>query len=566
MSKQKTLWYRFGMDEKELLEDINTEFEYLKSVRAKYEDDWKDAANYVRASLYDWTNANVRPERPDRYTSRPAHFMNTLVSGLLGYTISPNITWLKLSLEQMEWLRYAGVKDWLEQAEKAFYSAVNRSNLYSEAPGFLRDAATYGHGVMLIDEDLNEQRIRYSTRPTPEIYLDVNEFDEVDTVYRNFSMTVRNMVSFFGEENCHKEVREKFKERDRKNDTINVLHAVYPRKDADPQRKDIKAAPWASMYIDLDNKHLIEESGYWENPYATFPWERIPGVAYGDSPSQQALCDILLLNRAEEARLKVAQLSAEPPMNVSSKMRGNESVVPGGFNYYEKPDEIMTPINTGANFPITINVTQDIEGRIRDWFHVDFFLMLQSQDRQKTATEVVELQGEKAAVLSSLIVNLNNALASLVRRTFNILYRQGKIPKPPAVLQGTGAQIKIDFVGPLAQAQKKYHQAGGVSQSLALVGPVLQLFPETRDYINGDRLAVEILDANGFPQGALREEEEVKGIRDARAQIAQEQQQQAMAMQQQQGIMQNFNKLNEPVKQGSALAEVGKQLAGGVQR
>ena len=47
--------------------------------------------------------------------------------------------------------------------------------------------------------------------------------------------------------------------------------------------------------------------------------------------------------------------------------------------------------------------------------------------------------------------------------------------------------------------------------------------------------------------------------------MAAEQQQQAMAMQQQQNMIQNYDKLNEPVKQGSALAEVNKQMAGGMQ-
>ena len=554
------------MDEKLLLEDIKIELEYLKEQRAEFEGDWKDTANYVRASLYNWNVGGKKPGRPDRYTSRPAHYLSTLVSGLLGYTISPNITWLKLSLEQMDWMRYSGVKDWLEQAEKALYAAINRSNLYSEAPIFLRDAATYGHSALLIDEDVGEQRIRYSTRPTPEVYLDVNEFDEVDTVYRLFSMTVRTMISFFGEDNCHSEIKTKFASTGSRNDSITILHAVYPRKEATGESLDIKKSPWASVYVDMDNDHVIEESGYWENPYATFAWERISRTGYGDGPALNALPDILLLNKAEEARIRLAQLSAEPPMNVPSKMKGSENVVPGGFNYYDKADEVLSPINTGMNFPITISVTQDIENRIRDWFHVDFFLMLQQQTQQKTATEVMELQGEKAAVLSSIIVNLNNALASIVRRTFNILYRQGKIPNPPDVLQGSGAQIKIDFVGPLAQAQKKYHQAGGIAQSMALVSPVIQLFPESRDYIDGDRLAVEILDANGFPQSALREDEEVKGIRDARAQMAAQQQQQAIAMQQQQNMMQNYDKLNEPVRQGSALAEVNKQAAGGIQR
>jgi hypothetical protein len=244
-------------------------------------------------------------------------------------------------------------------------------------------------------------------------------------------------------------------------------------------------------------------------------------------------------------------------------MRGSESVIPGGYNYFKQADQQIQPINTGANYPITIQVVDGFQKRIRNWFHVDFFLMLMQQAAgNKTATEVVALQGEQAAILSPLIVNQSAALSAIIKRTFNILYRQGKIPEPPAALAGSGAELKIEFVGPLAQAQKRYHQAGGIAQSLSLAQPVLGLFPQSGDLIDGDELIKSILDNNGFPQTALREDKDVEEIRAARAAQAQAQQDQAVKLQQQQMLLQNYNKLNQPTQGGSPLAELDSQRAG----
>ena len=82
-------------------------------------------------------------------------------------------------------------------------------------------------------------------------------------------------------------------------------------------------------------------------------------------------------------------------MNVPRTMKGSENVVPGGFNYYDKSDQLMSPIQTGCKFPISLQVTESMENHIGTGFMLIFFLTLQQQQRQLTATEVMELQGEK---------------------------------------------------------------------------------------------------------------------------------------------------------------------------
>ena len=550
-------------DSKELLDDIKGLFDILKDKRSMHEAEWQDVCTYIGSNVFDWDENKAEIKRPKRHTGRPSEYLKKLVSGLMGYTISPNVTWLKLSLNNTEMLEYAGVKDWLELSEKALYEEFNRNNLYSQVSLFISNAASFGHGVMLIDEK-KENSIRFLTIAEPEIYIAENEYGDIDTVFRYFSMTVKNIIARFGEENVSEQIKNDAKDIKGKNKEIKILHAVLPRDDYDESKLDGKNMEFASYYIDMDNNTILEESGYYELPYSVFVWEKETSSAYGGSPAREAIPDMRLLNKVEEARLKLAQLVSEPPMNVPDSMRGFESVVPAGYNYYERPDMIMTPINIGANFPITLETIQDIESRLRDKFHVDFMLMLQAQTAQKTATEVIELQGEKSALLSSLIVNQNKALSEIVIRTLNIMYRQGRFPEPPNILNGSDAVLNVDFVGPLAQAQKRYHQTGGVQTSLAISQPIIQMNPEVLDYIDTDKLLKNVLNTNGFPQSAIREDDEVEKIRQQRAEAQMQAMQAQMQMQAQSNITNNFDKLNEPVKEGSPIQELSEQLTGGL--
>jgi hypothetical protein len=211
-------------------------------------------------------------------------------------------------------------------------------------------------------------------------------------------------------------------------------------------------------------------------------------------------------------------------------------------------------------------VTDSIEARIRDWFNVDFFLMLQHQGagrNQMTATEVMGLQGEKAAVLSDLVVNLNGALSRIIQRSFNILWRQGKIPPPPDVIAREGAKLKVDFIGPLAQAQKRHHETGGLAQGLQVAGAIAQLAPAALDVVDFDEAMKNGLEGAGTSQLVIREDEDIEKIRQARAQAEAQARQQAMAMERQKNVLGNFNKLNEPLKPGTALAAMGDQAGGG---
>lgn len=549
--------------DEEKIKDALTRLGEMDRERDKFLPRWREAQRYVAPAVYDWHNLEAIPQIPDRYSSAPCEYLSTLVSGLTGYSISPNIVWFKLSLENHRLLNFYGVKDWLEQVEEVMNAEFNRSNLYKQISAFVEDAATIGHGVMLCDEDAADGRLRFTTMRPNEIYLDCNEHGEIDTVYRRYLMTVRNTVSFFGEDNVADNVREAYGERTRWNEKIEVLYAAFPREGRDGKRMDAKNKPVAVYHIDLTNRKLMDESGYDENPFSVFLWQQIPGTPYSYSPAMCAMPDIKALNVMRKTSLQICQTSAEPPMRVSATVR-RINLIPRGFTYLNSPDEVVEPIRTGENYPVTLQILEDVKQEVKNWFQVDFFLMLQQKQGKMTATEVMELQGEKSAVLSNLVVSLNSALSKIISRSFNLLARSDRLPPPPQSLEGQAeAAMKVDFIGPLAQAQKKYHTLGGIAQALQLAVPIMQAFPNSGDFIDGDALMKRAMEGNGMPQAVIREDDDVQDLRERRAQAEQAAQQQAAQQAMTQELMRNADKMGRRAQSGSPLDELNRQLAGG---
>ena len=555
--------YSVSMENEELIKDLKTRWQQLKDDRAKFEGDWTDAQTYADNRVLDWGNVGEVPTQPKRFTSKPLEYNRTLVAGIQGYAISPSLVWFKLGMENSELLKEYGVKDWLEKCESEMLSMFNRSNFYREVNPAIKDSTCIGHGVIFIDEDIEKARLRFTHFPANQIYLDVNSYGEVDTCFRWYADKLRNIIDFFGKDNVSESMKRDYEEPSHWNDKHEILMCVYPRKEFNSKFKDSKNMPFACVYIDLKESYVLLESGYNEFPFAVFEWEPISGFAYSSSPAQDALPDIKALNIIKRSSLMIAQQSAEPSIIATEDVRDID-LSPRGVTYLPTKDSILQAARIGENYPITLQELSNYEQAVKDWFYVDYFLALQEKAGKMTATEVMELQGEKAATLSTFIVSLNDFLNTVITRSFNLLLRAGLMPEVPYALMKQKAIIKIDFTGPLAQNQKKYHQMGGTMQALSAIGPIIQMFPAAGDFIDGDELMKSTSEGMGLPQNIIREDEDVKKIREERVKQQQEQaaQQQQMAMAQ--SLMQNANKMNEAAQEGSMLDGINKQLQGGM--
>jgi hypothetical protein len=136
--------------------------------------------------------------------------------------------------------------------------------------------------------------------------------------------------------------------------------------------------------------------------------------------------------------------------------------------------------------------------------------MFAHQERAMTATEVVGRQGEKAAILGNMVGRLTGELLdAVIEGAYEIEYRAGRLAEVPESLQDE-AGIEIEYLGPLAVAQKKLFQSKGLTHALEEIAPIIELKPETGENIDWDYLVRYAYEVAGAPIKGLIDEDVLK--------------------------------------------------------
>jgi hypothetical protein len=537
---------------------------YLKELREPWQKLWKELAPYVLPRRANFDNTGEEAKTIDNQNNDPTPVIanQTLADGLQGYTVSRTIKWFKILLQDREMMKSPGVADWLELVEHVVYALFNRTNFYDVMSEFFQDGGSIGTPTIYTQDDVSKGSITFTAVHPGEMYIAENDEGKVDTHVRRRWMTGKALLNRFGKENINHTMLETIDKTPFKKH--EVYHFCFPL----DQRKMMGVEdltlqfPIASIYIDVANKHCLSISGYYETPFHTWRWRKNSGETYARSPAIDSRSDILTINQIKKTLLMVSQLSAQPPFNVPEDMKGLERIVPNGYNYYSNNQKIE-PISLGQNYPIGKDQWNDLVLTINKRFYVDFFLMLQHLEKSMTAREVIERQGEKAAILGTVVGRLNSeCLDPLLRRVINIAFRKGWLPPPPPALLRGGGELEFDFLGPLAQIQKSYYQSQGVTKGFSAVAPIIQLKPETLDIFDMDQLVRETAESFGMPQSIIREEPEIKKLRILRAEQQQKMSEEAQRQEMTKEVMKNYSQLNEEPKEGSAIDALNQFITG----
>jgi hypothetical protein len=122
-----------------------------------------------------------------------------------------------------------------------------------------------------------------------------------------------------------------------------------------------------------------------------------------------------------------------------------------------------------------------------------------------------------------------------------------------------GKNIEIDFIGPLAEAQKRIFKSRGINTLMETILPWAQIDQEILDNIDRDALIQEIGAANSVSPKIVNSQEKVDAIRAKR-----KQEQMAMAAAQMATeAAKAVPSLNQPVQAGSPLEAMDKAASEG---
>lgn len=551
--------------ENELVRDLMKRYSQLKRIRSPYEDVWEECTEYVlpRRSNLSFDSTPYPEIGTKIYNGTPQEALEMQSNGLQGYLVSPSMPWFKLMFTNQEVMRMGVARKWLQEAEAIIYDLFQRSNFYETMSEVFDDGATVGTASIYCEEDdVVPQTINFRAPHFKQIFVDDNRWGRVDTVFNKMPLTGREAIAMFGEEIFDSATRKRFKENPY--EIAYFIHAVLPREERETTARDRMNMPFASFYIYEDKQLLVDEGGYLTMPYIVWRWRTNTGETYGSSPTMRALPDIKRLNQISKTILQAGHRYVEPPVAYPAEMIGTLDLRPRGMNPYEDPNRIPFPINTMGSFPIARDIEAAIEEHVRAHFHADFFLLMSQQlGHNMTATQVVEMQGEKAAVLGTITGRINNELlAPTIRRVFSIAQFNNWLPELPQQLQSMQAQLQVEFIGPLVQAQKRFHQTQGINSFLSQVIPLVEVSPPILDNIDMDEMVRHMHHTSGAPQEVIVDQREVEKLRQQRAQQQQQMQQMQLSEAKLRNAAEVFQKTKEKAEAGTIGELVEAQYAG----
>ncbi|WP_276175751.1 portal protein [Klebsiella pneumoniae] len=556
-----------------LKEQLQKQQAQLTNDRSSFDPHWRELSDFInpRGSRFLVTDVNRDDRRNTKIVDPTATLAaRTLSSGMMSGITSPARPWFKLATPDPDMMDYGPVKLWLEVVQRRMNEVFNKSNIYQSLPLLYASLGNYSTGAMAVLED-DSDVIRTMMFPIGSYYMANSARGSVDTCFRKFSMTVRQLVMEFGLNNVSDSVKGMWDSGNYES-WIEVIHAVYPNIDRDTAKLNSKNKPVKSVYYEVggDSDKLLRESGFDEFPIMAPRWEVNGEDVYGSScPGMIALGQVKALQLEQKRKSQLIDKATNPPMVGPSSLRNQRvSLLPGDITYIDqvtgqdglKPAYLVNP-NTTADLLADIQDTRQI---INSAYFVDLFMMLQNINTRSMPVEaVIEMKEEKLLMLGPVLERLNDeCLNPLIDRTFSIMARKNLLPPPPDVLQGM--PLRIEYISVMAQAQKSIGLSS-LSSTVGFIGQLAQAKPEALDKLNVDQAIDAFAEMSGVSPTVIVPQEQVEQVREQRAQQQQQQQMVAMGMAAAQGAKTLSEAQTEDPSVLTALSNAAGAPAGGQQ-
>jgi len=501
----------------------------LRAERATWLPDYRDLVDYVAplSGRFFYTDANKgnKVQRQKKvYDTTAKRSLTVLSAGLMAGMTSPARPWFRLALSDRVLMERHDVKTWLQDVTDQMREVFSRSNTYRALHQMYYELGAFGTAASVVMPDFDNV-IHLYPLTIGEYCLATNEKGIVNTLYREFNMTVGQMVSQFGKDNCSMQVQQQY-DRGNLDQWVPVHHVIEPRLGRDITKLDNRNMKFKSVYYELggqvDPNKLLSESGYKRFRALAARWNVTGNDVYGTGPGHDALPDIRQLQFEQLRKGQAIDYQVQPPLAVPASLReAGINRLPGGVQFVDSvgpENTIRSMFEVNLNLQHLMESIYDVRSRIKSNFYEDLFLMLANDTRSGiTATEVAERHEEKLLMLGPVLERLHNELLDpLIDSTFEALSEAGALPPIPDALRGM--DINVEYVSVLAQAQRAVGLAS-YDRAIATVGAIAGATqdPTVWDKLDTDQIIDEYTDALGLPPRTVRSDEQVAAMRAERA-------------------------------------------------
>lgn len=453
------------------------------------------------------------------YDSTAIHSCDLLASSLQG---AFSTSWFALRFVEDDLNEVAEAREWLDEATKKMYIALQRSNAHTETQELFLDLVAFGTGCMLIEEqDLKNSMfngLRFKSYAVEEYVIDENAEGFVDTVIREAIYTPRQAIQRYGDA-VGAEVTKMIQTNDKRK--IKYLHATFPAKEFDGKIQD--KFPVASIIVDRNNAKIIKVSGDYDFPYVVPRWSKTASEKWGWGRGEIALPEAKTLNKTKELNLKSLAKDIDPPLAVADSME-KLNLSPGHQNpmRVDLVERGWKPLMTGSRSDVAKMNIEDMRQSIKEVFYTE---QLQMQKKaQMTATEAQITFELMQRLLGPAYGRLGVELyAPKAERIFGIMARLKAFGLPPKMIENR--EVHVQYVGPLAKAQGQ-EETQAIQNWLQMIASIAGMKQDVIDVPNFDVIARESGQSLGVLEKYMNSKEDIKTTRNQRAQSIQAQQNQ----------------------------------------
>lgn len=498
----------------------------------------------------------------DIYDNTGTRALRTLAGGMMAGMTSPARPWFRLTTMNPELDEAYAVKAWMSKVTNLMQLIYNKSNIYRTLQMSYEELGAFGTSAAIILDDYDKV-IHCMPLTIGEYRIATGPRGNINTLYRQFRMTVAAMVEEFGYEHLSQQSKQSY-DNGKYDQWVTIINAIEPRDYRDLRKRDAKNMPYRSVYFELgarDDDGILRETGFRQFPVLAARWYVTGGDIYGTCPGMEALGDLRQLQQQSLAKSTAIAYQANPPVVMPADLKNNGAdLQPGGSIWADNPAQaqmVRSAFDVNLRLDYLTQDMSDVRQRIDQAFYKDIFMMLASgKDRMMTATEVAERHEEKMLMLGPVLERLNAELLDpLIALTFDRLVQANLLPPIPDELQGQ--ELNVEFVSILAQAQRAI-TTNAIDRFTQNLGVLVQFKPEIADKFDSDYWVDYYADALGIDPRLIVSSDQVALVREQRAQAQQQQAQ----MEQMQKLSVMSKNLAGQTPQTPSNAEIMNQFAG----
>lgn len=238
----------------------------LWTERSSWITHWREISEYQqpRAGRFVASDRNRGDKRTNHILDNTAVFgARTLAAGLMSGITSPARPWFRLEIKDKDLMESGPVKTWLHDTATLLRGIFASSNTYRSLHTIYEELGLFGTGTSILLPDFDNV-VHHYPLTVGEYALATDAKGNVNTLAREFQMTVEQMAMQFGKDNLSTSVRNLY-DKGAYDAWVDVVHLVEPRRERDTRKMDGANKRFASVYLEAgqDNQDkFLSESGF----------------------------------------------------------------------------------------------------------------------------------------------------------------------------------------------------------------------------------------------------------------------------------------------------------------